>query len=130
MSDTIRISPEEFQDAVVKALAEYGDRVNTKLVSIQKDIARQAVSELKSTAPAGGSYAKGWTHRGTKGAVFNIVGQTIYNRTDYMLTHLMEYPHDTGGGGSYPKYVDYTGTLARIEDEYTQRYMEEVISKL
>ena len=58
------------------------------------------------------------------------MSETVYNRTAPQLTHLLEKPHGTGGGGNYPKNVDYTGTLARVEEEYTQKYMNEVLSKL
>lgn len=126
---TVTIRPEQFERAVIKALAEYGDRTTEMLESETKTIARQAVSELKSTAPAGGSYARGWSHKQQKGGAFKL-SDVVYNRTDYQLTHLLEKPHPTGHGGRYPKNVDYTGTIARVEMEYKQKFMEGVLSKL
>ena len=32
--------------------------------------------------------------------------------------------------GHYPKNVDYTGTIARIEEKNTNRFMEEVLRKI
>ena len=125
---SVTVTPEQFEKMVTKALAEYGDEVLEKAEQVTKDVARQTVSELKSTAPTGGEYAKGWTHKGQKTGGRKL-SETVHNRL-YMLTHLLEKPHATGNGGHYPKNVNYTGTMARIEEEYGNRYYEEVISKL
>lgn len=125
------IRPEEFQREVIKAIAEYGDKVLETTEAEVKSIGRQTVSALKGSAPAGGSYAKGWSHKVQKGGVYKL-SDTVYNRTDYQLTHLLEKPHATGRykGGKYPKKADYTGTMARIEAEYTNKFYEEVLAKL
>ena len=125
------IKPEEFQKAVMKSLAEYGDHVLDVMEAETKSIGRQTARALKQSAPAGGSYAKGWSHKVQKGGVYKL-SDTVYNRTDYQLTHLLEKPHATGRkrGGHYPSKVDYTGTMASIEEEYTNKYYQEVIAKL
>ena len=125
------VRPEEFQKAVMSALSEYGDKVLDVMEAETKSIGRQTARALKSSAPAGGSYAKGWSHKVQKGGVYKL-SDTVYNRTDYQLTHLLEKPHATGRkkGGHYPKKVDYTGNIARVEEEYTQKYYEEVLAKL
>lgn len=125
------IRPEEFQREVIKAIAEYGDKVLETTETEVKSIGRQTVSALKGSAPAGGSYAKGWSHKVQKGGIYKL-SDTVYNRTDYQLTHLLEKPHATGRykGGKYPKKVDYTGTMARIEAEYTNKFYEEVLAKI
>ena len=125
----MNVRPEDFSQAVLKALAEYGDKATEILEAETKAIARQTVSEIKKSAPSGGSYAKGWSHKQAKGGAYKLT-DTVYNRTDYQLTHLLESPHSTGGGGHYPKNVDYTGTLARIEEKQTEKYINEVMAKL
>lgn len=125
----VHVRPEQFEQAVFKALAQYGDDVLHMVESETKSISRQTSSALKGSAPSGGQYARGWSHKAQKGGPFKL-SETVYNRTDYMLTHLLEKPHPTGRGGHYPKNVNYTGTMARIEEEYGNRYYEEVISKL
>lgn len=123
------ISPDQFSKTVMKALADYGDKTLEILETETKDNARQTVKQIKASAPAGGNYARGWSHKAQKGGVYKL-SDTVYNRTDYQLTHLLEKPHATGGGGHYPKNVDYTGTLARIEEEQTQKFIEGVMAKL
>ena len=127
MSSNIVVRPEQFEKAVMDALAEYGDKTTEMLESVIKSNARQAASALKGKAP-GGEYSAGWSHKAQKGGAYKL-SETVYNRK-YQLTHLLEKPHSTGGGGHYPKNVDYTGIIARVEEEYTNKYMEEVLSKL
>ena len=100
-----------------------------KTEDVTKSTARKTVSTLKGSAPAGGRYARGWSHKAQKGGPFKL-SDTVYNRTDYQLTHLLEKPHPVNGGGHYPKNVDYTGTIAKIEEEYAEKYMEEVLAKI
>ena len=123
------ISPDQFSKTVMKALNDYGDKTLDILEAEVKESARQTVKQIKASAPAGGNYARGWSHKAQKGGVYKL-SDTVYNRTDYQLTHLLEKPHATGGGGHYPKNVDYTGTLAKIEEEQTQKFVEGVIAKL
>lgn len=126
---SVVVRPEGFEKAVMEALAKYGDDVMHTLEGTTKSISRHTVSALKGSAPSGGSYARGWSHKAQKGGAFKL-SETVYNRTDYQLTHLLEKPHPTGGGGHYPKKVNYTGNIARIEEEYTNKYYEEVLAKL
>lgn len=125
---SVVIRPEQFENAVYKALAKYGDDVLHMIEAETKSISRQTASALKGSAPAGGAYARGWSHKAQKGGAFKL-SEAVYNRTDYMLTHLLEKPHATRFG-YYPKHVNYTGTMARIEEEYGNKYYEEVIAKL
>lgn len=130
MSKNIVVSPEGFEKAVMKAFAEYGDDVFETVQGAAKSAARQSASALKGASP--GEYAAGWSHK-AQGNKVSTFSDTAYNRTSPQLTHLLEKPHSTGGGGSYPKPEsghDHTGIIARIEEEYTNKYMEEVLSKL
>ena len=129
----IVVTPDQFEKAVLKALSDYGDKVYNTMESTAKSTARQTSKQLKASAPAGGRYARGWSSKAQKGGAYKLV-YTVYNRTDYQLTHLLEKPHQTGGGshpkGHYPSHVDYTGTIARAEEEFSTKYVREVMAKL
>lgn len=127
MSGSVVVRPEQFEKAVMKALAEYGDKTTEMLESVTKSNARQTASALKGAGLPGRDAA--WSHKAQKGGAFKL-SETVYNRTAPQLTHLLEKPHSTGGGGQYPKKVNYTGIIARIEEENVNKYIEEVFSKL
>lgn len=126
----MKIKPEQFEKTVMKALAEYNDHALEVLEQETKNSARKTVKDLKATAPKKtGRYASGWSHKPQKGGAY-VLTDTVYNRTDYQLTHLLEKPHATGFGGHYPKNKDHTGIIARIEEENTQKFISEVSNKL
>ena len=123
----MKVRPEQLEKEVLRILKEYGDQANEKMSVITKDVSRQAVSALKSSAPSGGDYARGWSHRAVKHSSLNT-GEVVFNRK-YQLTHLLEKPHATGRykGGHYPSNKDYTGNIARVEEEYVAKYLDEVM---
>ena len=124
------VRPEQFERAVMEALAKYGDDVNEVLETVTKEVSRSVVKVLKGSAPAGGRYARGWSHKFKKGGPFRL-SDVVYNRTDYQLTHLLEKAHPTGDHtGEYPTHVDYTGTIAEVEEKYGEWYMEEVLRRI
>lgn len=79
-------------------LGEYSKEVDDLLYEEAKEIAKNGVDELKRTSPISktntthkGRYRRGWKMEIEKG--FGSVEATIYNKTDYQLTHLLERPH-------------------------------------
>lgn len=130
-SNDIRVTPENFEKAVKMLFEKYGDFAYEVAEQATKVAARETAKELKVESPVGaeGSYARGWSHKAQKNGVTKY-SETVYNRTDYQLTHLLEKEHDTGRGGHYPATKDHTGIIKQIEDKQTQKFMEEVIRKL
>ena len=126
----ITVSPENFSKAVKQMFEKYGDEAYEIAETAAKTAARDTTKELKQTAPQRtGRYARGWSHKAQKNGVTKY-SETVYNRTDYQLTHLLEKPHATGRGGHYPATKDHTGIIKRIEDAQVEKFMEEVIRKL
>lgn len=127
----IKVKPEGFEKAIRDLLVQYGDDAIEMTQTATKNASRKTVTDLKAQSPVGqtGRYARGWSHKAQKGGVTKYT-ETVYNRTDYQLTHLLEKPHATGHGGSYPSEKDHTGIIARIEEENVNAYIDEVMSKL
>ena len=125
------VPPQEFEKAMIKLLAKFGDETYNICRDAARSAGRGAVTDLKASPPSKtGKYARGWSHKAETNG-FTQYAEIVYNRgKQASLTHLMEYPHDTGHGGKYPSKVDYTGNLARVEEQYTRQFVEEIMSKL
>ena len=86
-------------DAVMAGLREYAGAVAADLKEAAKKTAEECAKELKTASPRQtGSYAKGWR---VKKSFENAASAryTVYNKTDYQLTHLLEKGHALRSGG-------------------------------
>lgn len=82
-------------------LNEYSEDIQQAITQEAERIAKIGANTLKNTSPKRtGKYAKGWKVKTTKGKGF--VSSTIYNSTNWQLTHLLEKPHVIkNGNGTY-----------------------------
>lgn len=73
-------------------LEEYSEDIQESIIQSAERISKSGAERLKTTSPRNtGKYAKGWKARTIKGRGF--VNCTIYNSTNWQLTHLLEKPH-------------------------------------
>lgn len=113
---------------IKEILNDYSEEIQEEITQAAIDISKKGVSTLKETSPKSkrnssrkGKYAKGWRVRTTKGRGF--VNCTIYNATDYQLTHLLENEHATRNGG---KYVPKKKHIAPVHDDCVSEFEKEV----
>lgn len=98
MSDK-RVDIKELADEIVAGLEEYDQNIADSVKQIVDDVAKKEVDELKANSPKlTGSYRKGWTKKQTY-SDGRTKRNTVHNRTDYQLTHLLEYGHASRYGG-------------------------------
>ncbi|MCQ2017475.1 HK97 gp10 family phage protein [Clostridium butyricum] len=102
-------------DEIAKALTEYTTEITEGIEKEKKRIAKGAVSILKKTSPEDtGDYAKGWK-------VSDINGkQVVHNKTDYQLTHLLEYGHAKVKGGRVEARPHIRQAEEKVIEEFTQ----------
>lgn len=94
MSREVRISPQHFQDAVMKALEDAKTITDEAMTAAVDKTAKQIVSRTKSAAPVKTErYKKGWSSRVTTQKGRGNYGKTVYNGPRYMLTHLLQNGH-------------------------------------
>lgn len=104
-----------------RALTEYRDDVAQEVKKICKAEAKRAKQKIEEGSPdLTGRYKKGWrvkTQQDRGG-----IGIVIYNKTDYQLTHLLEFGHAKASGGRVPGKAH----IKPVEDEVNRKVEKEI----
>ena len=123
---------------MAKSLTEQLDEIFAnypeKVAKAGNDAAREAAelstAVLKATSPkrkgkgrTKGRYARGWKLKpSANSGAFGVYGYTVYNSTDWQLTHLLERGHVIRNGkGTYGRTKPIRH-IAPAEDAGIQRY--------
>lgn len=124
MSNSIK--PEQLEEEIMKYLQDYEEDIEDDVKETTDTITKQAVQELKKTSPRGkgtrkNPYYKGWTKQ--KGKVINgKYTVKIHNKTNYQLTHLLEFGHATRNGGR----TKAEPHIRLVEEKYNKLYEEKI----
>lgn len=92
---SIRIDPGQLSSVVMQELAAYAGVTNEVLDHAAQAAAEHAVAELNLQSPSSsGDYRKGWRRKiGRRAKVGGVAQVIVHNKTDYQLTHLLEFGH-------------------------------------
>ena len=108
---------------ITEILNDYSDDIQDAITNKAIEVAKDGQKKLKSTSPKNkkntshkGRYAKGWRVKIEKGR--GHVNCTIYNVTDYQLTHLLENGHLTRNG----KKTKPIKHIEPVHDECVENY--------
>ncbi len=120
MSKTIK--PEELEKELMNYLEAYKEDIKDDVKEVTNNVTKEAVKEIKEKSPRGkGSrktpYNKGWTKQKGKQNKDTYTVK-IYNKTNYQLTHLLEFGHATRSGGR-TKAIPH---IRPIEEKYNNKY--------
>ena len=111
--------------AVKDILNEYSSDIQEGITEKAFEVAENGKNELKATSPKRtGAYSKGW--RVDKRSGKGFVHATIYNSTNWQLTHLLEKPHLLRNGKKSTPKVHIAPVEEKCIAEY-QRDVEQVI---
>lgn len=120
------IKPEELQEALNDYLENYVEDITDGVKETTDTLTKEAVQELKQTSPRNTGtrdepYYKGW--RKQKGKE-NRGRYTIkiHNKTNYQLTHLLEFGHATRNGGR-TKAIPH---IRPVEEKYKKLYEQKI----
>jgi hypothetical protein len=114
-------------DAVSGILNEYGDDVKDYVEDSINEVAAQSVQKLKSKTSGAGpwkKYPKTWTSKTEKERI--SVSATVYNRSHYQLTHLLEFGHAKQNGGRTRAFPHIAEVNDWAQSEVIKRIEEKV----
>lgn len=121
-----KIKVDALSKEIMKALENYSDDISEVVEEVSNDVGKEAVGELKTTSPKKrGSYAKGWRLKKDK-LGRNRYSVKIHNKTDYQLTHLLEFGHVTRNGGR-TKAIPH---IRPVEEKYSKEYEKKLRQKI
>ena len=103
---------------LTKALEEYTTEVAEGIKRASKEVADEAVKELRATSPKNtGEYAKGWTKKKVDD------GYIVHNKSKPGLAHLLEFGHAKRGGKGR---VAARPHIAPVEEKAIKKFEDEV----
>lgn len=121
------ILPGDFSSEINSILAEYGDHASKCLVEVIPDVAKNATKQLKATnvyKRKTGRYNKGWT--ASTDVRRTEVKSVVHNRTDYQLSHLLEFGHAKANGGRTKAFPHIAKVNDWVQEELVKKIKERV----
>ncbi len=124
------IKPDELQKAVMNYLENYKEEIDEDVIETVDEITKKARDELKQTSPRGkgtrsNPYYKGWAIKLSKRRS-GVYHKVIWNKTNYQLTHLLEFGHVTRNGGR-TKAIPH---IRPIEQKYNVEFVDKLEKKI
>lgn len=121
------INPKELQNAIMDYLENYAEDIQEDVVNTTDSVTKLAKQELIQKSPKRDvardtKYYKGWAIK-TGGRTRNNkyrYAKVIWNKTNYQLTHLLEFGHATVKGGR-TKAIPH---IRPVEEKYGTQFMD------
>ena len=128
MSKTVKA--EELAKEIAKTLEGQEDDIEEDVVECVDSITKQARDELKQTSPRGkgkrkNPYHKGWAIKVQKKGKLKY-HKVVWNKTNYQLTHLLEFGHATKNGGRTRAITH----IRPVEEKYNVKFVDLLESKI
>lgn len=111
---------DDFMD-IATILDDYSNDIYKEIEQASIDVAKEGASKLKQTSPKRtGKYRRGWRVKSVSN--LDYFSSTIYNATNWQLTHLLEKGHATKNGGRVSPKVH----IRPVEEECIYKYERDV----
>lgn len=118
------IRVEDLAKEIEKYLNNYKEDIQEDVENVANEVSKEAVVELKQTSPKNqgtrkNKYYLGWTATKDRKSK-NRFTIKIHNKTNYQLTHLLEFGHATRNGGR-TKAIPH---IRPAEEKFSKLYEE------
>lgn len=121
-----KVSADVFSDAVQTVLLKFAEDTADLVQHTAAGVGEDTVKILRDTSPKNsGLYAKEWRLKKAKNGR-NGTKITVYNRSRYQLTHLLEKGHAKIDGGRTNEYPHIKPAEEYAAKEFGERIMLEV----
>lgn len=125
-----KIKPEDLQKELLNYLDNYKEDIDEEVVETVDEITKEAKEELIQTSPRGqgkrkNPYYKGWAVKLSKKRT-GVYHKVIWNKTNYQLTHLLEFGHATRNGGR-TKAIPH---IRPVEEKYNVKFVDKLEQKI
>lgn len=132
MSKSIKIN--ELQGAIKDYLENYIEDIEEDVKETTDTVTKKAKDKLKQTSPRSGiargtKYYKGWaikTGAKTRKGSYKYT-KIIWNKTNYQLTHLLEFGHHKRDGTGW---VEAQPHIRAVEQEYGSKFADLLDKKI
>lgn len=137
------VKAEELTDILQEYLENYKEDIEEDVEECTHTVISQAKSELKGISPISskdvvlkggeihtrGSYSRGWATKTPQKGKGKYV-QVIWNKTDYRLTHLLEFGHFSRNGTTWVEPSPEAGHIRPVEKKYLVKFIDLMEDKI
>lgn len=96
-----KIKVDDLFAAISQELEDYASSITDGVKKDVDEVGKECLKQVKAASPVlYGDYKKGWRKKKTF-ETDRMLGITIYNQTNYQLTHLLENGHALRNGGRF-----------------------------
>ena len=126
--------PEDLQKVLSDYLNNYREDIQEDVEELTDSITKQARDELKATSPKSGlarktKYYAGWSVKlQNKGKL--KYHKVVWNRTNYQLTHLLEFGHLKRNGTGWVDPSPKGGHIRPVEEKYKVEFVDKLKQKI
>lgn len=120
-----KVDYKELQKELMAYLTEYGEDIQEDVEEVTDETTKAARAELKQTSPRSGRkrkdpYYRGWSVKIQKKGRHKYT-KVVWNRTNYQLTHLLEFGHVTRNGTGW---VSPQPHIRQVEEKYKVKFID------
>lgn len=134
-----KVTVDNFALEIANLLQEYGEDIEDDVKECTNNVIKEAKREIIANSPKSkkdvylkggkihkaGSYARGWAIK-TSSKIEHKYYKVIWNKTDYRLTHLLEFGHANSDGTR----TEAISHIRPVENKYREKFTNEFINRV